>query len=210
MSLYCVISAVDVLSSVGLRSDNFSSSDAVVANGPKDEPDAFMLLRQLSTSTSVNDIEWNLIGTSLPSEFGLYTIFNTEQYTGSILSIVNDISQMQLLDIALQRSSLNSPDQNSLIFTLPGLSPITIDIPAASSSPFQNIGVRLKNSILTVIVDCSVIHFESIMDAPEPLRVQDSSIRIFGSQATVSSLLCDMCKDFYPGKVLHTYIQWSL
>lgn len=180
--------AVDVLRSVGLRSSSLSPDDAEIVSGPTGEPDAFLLQRRLSALTS--GIEWELIGAGLPSQFGLYTVFDTVQYSGSILSITSETNSRLLLDVMLLPST-TSQDRNTLTFIFPGLSPISIDIPAVApgESPFQDIGVRLKDSLLVVTVNCSIVDFAPLPNAPDSLSLDDARVSIFGNQATVRTTI---------------------
>ena len=160
-------------------------TDAIVTTGPNNQSDAFILQRQFSAPTS--GVEWEQIGTGLRSEFGIYTVFDTTQYTGSIITITNEINSMLLLDITIQPSA-NSLVQNTLTFTLPGLGQtFEIDIHTASADrPFQDIGISFRNSILGVLLNCNLSDFKKLPSAPDQLSTDNGRVTIFGDQATVS------------------------
>lgn len=175
---------VDLLRSAGLRNNNLPPSDATATNGPSGALDALMLQKELTAATS--GVEWELIGAQLPSEFSVYTVFDTVQYTGSILSVTSGNNVMPVLDITLQRP-VGLSDFNTLNITLPGLSPITVDVLAASgAASFQYIGISLKGSLLVVLLNCSIVDIVTLQGVPDKLPVADGMVAIFGSQAIVS------------------------
>ena len=177
--------AVDLLRSVGLRNNNLLTSDAVPTVGPTNALDALIL--QTDFSAPIGGADWNLIGANLPSEFGIFTIFNSLRYRGLIFSINTSNSTFTPLRISLENST-TSPELNSLVISLPGLTPLSIDVPTATpDSPFQRIGIRLKNSLLVVSLNCTVVGFITLTQAPDPLQVANATLMVFESQAIVSS-----------------------
>ncbi len=175
---------MDVLTAVGLRNSDVSTRDAVLTEGPTGEIDAVVLQRRFTSPT--NRMEWNLIGAEIPFEFGIYTVFNSYEYRGTILSVTNQNAALPVMDVTIAESN-NSSDMKSLIISLPGLDPVILDIPSASEeSPFQNIGIRLRNSQLLAVVNCSVADFVSISDVPDQLVTTNATVEIFGESAIVS------------------------
>ena len=181
--MYCII--VDLLRSIGLRDAVISPSDAVVTDGPGNQQDAFRLQRQLSAPT--NSREWDLIAAQFPMQFGIYASFNALQYDGSIISLVDAIDDTVLLDV--RYSSSGSMGSDSLVITLPGNSPVSIQVPTATAnSPFHNIGIQLDNSELIVILNCSLLDFVSLESAVDPISLEDGMVNVYESQAVVSAL----------------------
>lgn len=173
---------------MGLRNSNFPDSDAITINSSNNEDDAFFLRRELSGLTVGR--EWELIGTEFVSEFGLYIVFNSIEYDDSrILSITDEDSVDSSLNVALLKSS-DSSNPDNLVITLPGLDPIVIDIPSATEdSPFQRIGIRMKEGVLVVSLNCTLVDFVILPGgaAPNPLPVANGTVVIFGAEAIVSS-----------------------
>ena len=94
-------------------------------------------------------------------------------------------------DSALEITLSNSGDPmfNILNVSLPGLEPNLVRIPAAmEESPFQSIGIRLKDSKLAVIVNCSILEVLSLEGASEMLLVEDELVSFFDSEAIVSHI----------------------
>lgn len=181
---------VDLLATVGLRDSNLPSSDAIEVNGPNDKLDAFRLQRQLVASIESKELE--LIAALLPSQFGLYTVFNTLEYTGSIISITNGDDSTPLLDITLEVSD-TVPDTNSLKISLRGLD-FTFDLPTASqNSPFQNIGIKLMDSVLVLTLNCTIVDFVILRNRSDAVALTDARVSIFGEDAVVSLIAHIMC-----------------
>lgn len=177
-------SAVDVLEFVGLRSGDLSSLDAMVATGPDGLLDAFFLERELNTSTF--GPEWEQIADNFSTQFGFHVVFNASDYEGSIITITDGSGL--IFDVSLGMSE-NSTD-DVLAVTLPGLSTLSITIPASANlrdpSSFQSLGVRLNHYQLLVIVDCDVVNFVNLEDPSLPLPVADGDVRVFGGETIVS------------------------
>lgn len=174
-----------MLERVGLRDSNFSQSDAILTDGPTGDLDAFQLQRELSTPIDSMDLE--LIGALISSQFGLYTVFNTLQYTGSVISITSDDDSTPLLDIALQTSD-SSPDLNSLRISLRGLDSV-FDLPAATlDSPFQDLGIRLQDSLLVVSLNCTIVDFAILQNESDDgaMSLMGGRVSVFGPDAIVS------------------------
>ena len=177
--------AVDVLRTVGLRDNDLSSDDAVITDGPTGKQDAFILQRKLSAS--VSDKKWDLIGSDLPSQFGVYTAFNSLNYHGSIFAL--HIGTDAVLEVSLGES-VTSSEHNSLFILLPGITPVVFDVPfAPSDAPFQDIGIRLQHSQLVVVVNCTLVDFVTLDRDPDPFLVMNETVvEIFGNGAIVSLL----------------------
>ena len=179
--------AVDVLDFVGLRGGDLSSLDASVATGPDGLPDAFFLERELNTSTF--GPEWQQIADNFSTQFGFHVVFNASDYEGSIITITDGSGLV--FDVSL-RMLENSTD-DVLSVTLPGLSTLSLIIPASANlrdpSTFQSLGVRLNHYQLLVIVDCDVVNFVNLEDPSLPLPVADGDVRVFGGEAIVSVAL---------------------
>jgi hypothetical protein len=172
--------AVDLFETVGIRDSDLSSSDATVIDSSNDEPDTLQLHRPLSAS--IMDKELELIGTLLSSQFGLYTVFNTFEYTGSILAITNGNDNTTLLDVSLE-ASLNT---NILRISLRGLD-FAFNLPTASLvSPFQAIGLKLRESVLIVTLNCTIVDFDILRNKSDPITLSNGRVRIFGEDAIVS------------------------
>lgn len=170
---------------IGLRSDNFPSEDASLTVGPTGMLDAFMLERQLNTSTA--GLEWQLIGADFPDQFGLYTVFNASGYEGSIISVRNG-SGFEF-DVSLRRDTNSSGDV--LLVTLPGLSTLSVGIPESAqlrnNQLFQSLGVRLIHYQLLVLVNCAIVNFVDLPEASLPLPVLDGEVKVFDDEAVVST-----------------------
>lgn len=183
--LILYVRTVDVLDVIGLRSGDLSSHDASLSTGPRGVLDAFTLERELNTSTT--DSEWQQIAENFTSQFGLFTVFNTSEYEGSIITI-SDGSGFAF-DISLRRSENSTEDE--LVVTLPGLSSLRIRIPASANlrdmSSFRSLGVRLSHYQLLVIVDCAIVNFANLEEPSLPLPVSGGEVRVFGGEAMVSA-----------------------
>lgn len=185
--MYC---AVDLLERVGLKDADFPKSDAILTDG------AFQLQRELSIPIDTTDLR--LIGAHLSSQFGLYTVFNTVQYTGSVIFITSDDDSTPLFTIMLQASD-TSPNFNSLRISLRGLES-TFELPAATTdSPFQDIGIKLQDSLLVISLNCTVIDFailknESVRSA---MSLTGGRVRIFGPNAIVSWIVYNIFSGGY-------------
>ena len=184
--------AVDLLRSVGLRENDLSEADVTVVNGPTNELDAFMLERSLTVDT--DEIELDLIGVDLLLNSGIFTIFNSYLYRGLIFSIGNGTSLEPLLEIELL--DFGDLTHNYLLASIPGVGYSLIKIPVATeTSQFQNIGIRLKDSKLVVVVNCSIVEVLTLDDMAELVLTEDGVITIFGSEAIVSLHVLCILKD---------------
>lgn len=186
MCVLFFLPAVDLLATMGLRDSDLPSSDAMVTAGPSDELDAFQLRRQLSASTESRELE--LIAALVPSQFGLYMVFNTFQYIGSVISITNGDDATPLLDITLQLSD-TIPDTNSLKISLRGLD-FAFDLPAPTlNSPFQDIGIKLKDSVLVITLNCTIVDFVILQNKSNAVALTSGRVSIFGEDAVVSLIV---------------------
>ena len=182
--------AVDLLAAMGLRDQNLPSSVAVVIEGPTDELDAFHL--QMPLSASIDSKELELIGSLVSSQFGLYAVFNTVQYTGSIISITNGADSItngadstSLLDVSLEVSDA-APGVNTLTVSLQGKD-YNFDLPVATSdSPFQAIGIKLMDSVLVVTLNCTILDFVILQSTSPPVTLANGTVSIFEEDAIVS------------------------
>lgn len=178
---------------MGLRDSNLPSSNGVIIEGPTDELDAFHLQRTLFASMNSKELE--LIGSLVSSQFGLYAVFNTIQYSGPIISITNDADSISLLDVSLEVSdtvpSVNAvsdivPGTNTLRVSLQGTE-FSFELPAApSDSPFQAIGIKLMDSVLIVTLNCTIIDFVILRNTFPPVALANGTVSIFGEDAIVS------------------------
>ena len=184
--------AVDLLASVGLR----DSSSAELTNGPTDEFDAFQLQRQFTTN--IAGLELELIGTQISSQFGIYILFNALQYNGSLISITT-ANRETVLEVTLQESN-SSTDLNTLVVSLNGMD-FPFDLPIATTeSPFQDIGIRLEDSLLVVTLNCTTVDFVVLQSEITPISVTGGTVNILGENAIVrlNLIRIHVCAQLYP------------
>ena len=161
-----------------MKNTVISPSDAIAANGPRNQPDAFRLQRQLSAPAGGK--QWELIAAQLPKQLGIYASFNALLFEGSIVSLINTVDSSELLSI--------SYTSDSLVITLPGNSPVSFQLPATTTdSPFHNIGIKLDGPLLIVILNCSILDFSVLESDIASLSLADVVVNVFESQAIVSS-----------------------
>lgn len=186
---------VDILDLVGLSVGPDLGSglplildSATIVPGPSGQLDAFQLNDELNSTTS--DLEWQLIRQDFPSQFGLYTVFNSSNYQGPIFAI-RDAQNNLIFEVSLWRSQNNS--YNVLSVILPGLDPIAINLPPSANlndfSTFRSLGLRLFHYQLLVIVDCRVVNFVNLERPPSPLPVGDTRVEVFDEGAVVRKKL---------------------
>ena len=178
---------MDLLRAAGLRENDLTDVDAMRVAGPTGMLDAFQLATELEVNTS--DVTFNLIGADIPSSFAVFTVLNLYRYTGPILSVTEGLDPTSLLSVSVDRFS--NAMYKVLNISLPGLETVRVAIPSTTADdPFQNIGIRLKDTQLVVTINCSVFSVVNLDNPADMLILDDGVITILGSEATVSIFFC--------------------
>ncbi len=74
-----------MLAEVGLRDGSLTEDGASLIPGPSGATDSFSLTRPLSEST--DSTQWQIVGGDSGSSLSLFTIFETSGYSGSLISV---------------------------------------------------------------------------------------------------------------------------
>lgn len=174
---YVHIVTVDVLESVDIRQ---SLEGVTLAIGPDGTTSAYSLSRSFSGATSGRN--WELIGLDFRTQFSIYAVFQAPFYNGSILAVNND--SQTLFDISLHHfEDLDA----QLRIVLPGVPSVAIDVPNSPDNMYTFLGIKLENSRLVVIINCSVEAIIHLENTPEQLQTSLSTVTIFEQPAMVNS-----------------------
>ena len=125
--------------------------------------------------------EWELIGLDFDTQFGVYTTFDTLNYTGSIISISNGVLSEFILSLN------NSGDLlQTLSIRLPNFSfDFEVEIPLQGDDAFQSFGVALEEGRLIITVNCTVIDIISVESTVGNLPSEGATVTIFSEPTTV-------------------------
>lgn len=162
---------VDLLEQVGLN------------NSSRRDDGSFLIDQPLSSQTDSS--EWTSLSSDFPQSFSLYVELNTTDYNGRVVSINHNT----INEFSLSLESMDGGSVLELTLVFPQVdNPIVLDIYPEQPLDYQQIGIVLRQTVVSIYLNCACAGSLVLQQLPGELiisGVMPSVVEIFENSSSV-------------------------
>lgn len=187
----CVNSINPVLCYVFMLDTNWSSHTTIVDlleqvglnNSSRRDDGSFLIDQPLSSQTDSS--EWTSLSSDFPQSFSLYVELNTTDYNGRVVSINHNT----INEFSLSLESMDGGSVLELTLVFPQVdNPIVLDIYPEQPLDYQQIGIVLRQTVVSIYLNCACAGSLVLQQLPGELiisGVMPSVVEIFENSSSV-------------------------